>query len=171
MRKMGLAHSSARFTAIRGFNTMSKITLTSFALLLLLFLGNSSGNSAAQSNQKSAHAPAGTLQKMVVQSGSVRMQLDFSRLNATSFAGRTATIHFAIATNSFFPVLVFNDLLRGAEPGSMTLIPAGVNAVEAAVPAAPNSVSQATRLPLQLNSKAAGPSLVHRKALTRFPCL
>ena len=32
---------------------MSKITLTGFALLLLLFLGNSSGNYAAQSKQKS----------------------------------------------------------------------------------------------------------------------
>jgi hypothetical protein len=52
-----------------------------------------------------------------------------------------------VAANSFFPILVFNDLLRAAEPGSMTLIP-----VEAAVPAAGFSASQATRLPLQLGA-------------------
>ena len=30
-------------------------------------------------------------------------------------------LHFAAAPNSFFPVLVFNDLLRGLQPGSMAL--------------------------------------------------
>src|SRR5206468_4737358 len=49
-----------------------------------------------------------------------------------------------------FPILVFNDLLRSAEPGSMALVPAGVSSVEAAVSAAGPSLSQATRLPLQL---------------------
>ena len=42
-------------------------------------------------------------------------------------------LHFAAAPNSFFPVLVFNDLLRGLQPGSMALAlqnssSAGVNA-------------------------------------------
>jgi hypothetical protein len=38
-------------------------------------------------------------------------------------------LHFAAAPNSFFPILVFNDLLRGLQPGSMNLVPAaGVNA-------------------------------------------
>src|SRR5260370_19830974 len=32
-------------------------------------------------------------------------------------------MRLAVAANSFFPVLVFNDLLRGLEPGSMALIP------------------------------------------------
>ena len=107
---------------------MSKITCTGFALLLLLFLGNSSGNYAAQSKQKRPDAGTDTLQKMIVQSGSVTMQLDLNRLNGISFAGKTATLDFAIAANSFFSVLVFNDQLRGSEPGSMTLVPAGVNA-------------------------------------------
>ena len=107
---------------------MSKITCTGFALLLLLFLGNSSGNYAAQSKQKRPDARTDTLQKMIVQSGSVTMQLDLNRLNGISFAGKTATLDFAIAANSFFSVLVFNDQLRGSEPGSMTLVPAGVNA-------------------------------------------
>ena len=56
------------------------------------------------------------------------MQLDLNRLNGISFAEKTATLDFAIAANSFFSVLVFNNQLRGSEPGSMTLVPAGVNA-------------------------------------------
>jgi hypothetical protein len=35
---------------------------------------------------------------------------------------------FDVAANSFFSILVFNDLLRGPEQGSMALIPAEVNA-------------------------------------------
>jgi hypothetical protein len=77
------------------------------------------------------------------------MDLDLDALNPQTFPGsltaRPATLQFAVAANSFFPILVFNDLLRAAEPGSMMLIP-----VEAAVPAAGFSASQATRLPLQL---------------------
>ena len=109
---------------------MSKITCTGFALLLLLFLGNSSGNYAAQSKQKTPDARTDTLQKMIVQSGSVTMQLDLNRLNGTSFAGKTATLHFAIAAKSLFSVLVFNDQLRGPQPGSMTLVPASVYAAD-----------------------------------------
>ena len=60
---------------------MSRITLTSFALLLLLFLGNSSANYAAQSKQNTSDAPTGTLQKMIVENGSVTMNLDLNRLN------------------------------------------------------------------------------------------
>ena len=53
---------------------MSRITLTCFALLLLLFLGNSSENYAAQSKQNTSDAPTGTFQKMIVENGSVTMQ-------------------------------------------------------------------------------------------------
>ena len=60
---------------------MSKITLTSFALLLLLFLGNSSENYAAQSKRNTADAATGTFQKMIVENGSVTMDLDVNQLN------------------------------------------------------------------------------------------
>jgi hypothetical protein len=60
---------------------MSRITLTIFALLLLVFLGNSSRNYAAQSKQNASEAPTGTLQKMIVEIGSVSMNLDLDRLN------------------------------------------------------------------------------------------
>ena len=88
---------------------------------------------------------------MIVESGSVTIDLDLNGFNgSTSLVARPVTLQFAVGSNSFFPILVFNDLFRGPEPGSMSLIPAAVSAVEAAVPAAPTSVSQATRLPLQV---------------------
>jgi hypothetical protein len=115
---------------------MSKITLTGFALLLLLFLGNSSGNYAAQSNENTADSqPArgldeggsGTLQKMIVENGSVSMNLDLNRLNGINSASQNLQqAHFAVGANSFFPVLVFNDLLRGPAPGTIALIPQNV---------------------------------------------
>ncbi len=56
------------------------------------------------------------------------MNLDLNRLNGiSSTAQKLETLRFAVAANSFFPILVFNDLLRGPEPGSIALIPAGVN--------------------------------------------
>ena len=69
----------------------------------------------------------GILQKMIVESGSVTMDLDLNGLNPEGFRGslvaRPITLQFTIGANSFLPILVFNDLLRGAEPGSMALIP------------------------------------------------
>jgi N-acetylneuraminic acid mutarotase len=61
---------------------MSKIAITGFALLLLLFLGNSSGNYAAQSKPETSDALTGTLQKMIVEGGSVTM--DLNQLNGIS---------------------------------------------------------------------------------------
>jgi hypothetical protein len=61
---------------------------------------------------------------MIVESGSVTLDLDLNGLNgSSSLVARPVTLHFTVAANSFFPVLVFNDLLRGPEPGSMALIP------------------------------------------------
>jgi len=108
-------------------------------------------------------APTGTLQKMIVENGSATMDLDLNRLNPESsslaktfgvrggVAGNFQTLHFAAGANSFFPILVFNDQLRGPVPGSMALIPA--EAAPKAFGAAGASVSQAaTRLPLQLGA-------------------
>src|SRR6266496_660784 len=70
-----------------------------------------------------------TLQKMIVESGSVTIDLDLNGFNETSsLVARPVTLQFAVGANSFFPILVFNDLLRGPEPGSIALIPARVNA-------------------------------------------
>jgi hypothetical protein len=114
---------------------MSRITLTSFALLLFLFFGNSSENYADQSKLNTSDAPTGTFQKMIVENGSVTMNLDLNRFNAiSSVPARATTLGFAAAANSFFTILVFNDLLRGPEPGSMALVPESEAAL--ALPAA-----------------------------------
>ena len=42
---------------------------------------------------------------------------------------RPVTLQFSVAANSFFPILVFNDLLRAVKPGSMALIPQNVPAL------------------------------------------
>ena len=103
---------------------MSKIWLNGFALLSVLFFANASENNASQPKQDAAQAPTGTLQKMIVENASVTMQLDLNGLNGSnSLVARPVTLQFSAAANSFFPILVFNDLLRAAEPGSMSLMP------------------------------------------------
>jgi hypothetical protein len=86
---------------------MERICLAGFALLLLLFLGSSSGNYAAQSKYTISGAPTGTLQKMIVENGSVTMDLDLNLLNGIrSVVPRPVTVRFDAAANSFFPILV-----------------------------------------------------------------
>ena len=69
---------------------------------------------------------------MIVASGSATMDFDLDKINGiSSTTGRFETassrkvseLHFAVAPNSFFPVLVFNNVLRGAESGSIALVP------------------------------------------------
>jgi hypothetical protein len=115
--------------------TMLKKILIALTLSLLVLLGNyavqsaTGGNRSGDLNQKTADAPTGTLQKMIVESGSVTMDLDLSRLNGAGSATQNLQAHFAVGANSFFPVLVFNDLLRGPLPGSMALVPQNVPAL------------------------------------------
>src|SRR5205809_1222955 len=117
-------------------------TVTAFTLSFLLLLGSGWENYAAQPSQKMSDAATGTLQKMIVESGSVTMDLDLNGLNgSSSLVARPVTLHFAAAANSFFPILVFNDLLRGLGPGSMALTllgssSAGVNAPNYSLPTA-----------------------------------
>jgi len=102
---------------------MSKITLTGFALPLVLFFANTSGICAAQPRQSISDASTGTLEKTIVENGSVTLNLDLNGLNGSNaLVTRPVTLQFAAATNSFFPILVFNDLLRGPEPGSLALV-------------------------------------------------
>src|SRR5215475_11199997 len=101
---------------------MPKICLNGFALLSVLFFASAPKNDASQPKQNASEALTGTLQKMIVENASVTIQLDLNGLNGdSSLVVRPVTLHFAAAANSFFPVLVFNDLLRGLQPGSMAL--------------------------------------------------
>jgi len=119
---------------------MLKKTFIALALPLLSVLAISiaaplRGVSAQPASQMAHSAVAtaagtGTSQKMIVKNGSVTIDLDINGLNgSTSLVARPVTLQFEVGANSFFPILVFNDLLRGPEPGSMALIPqAAVNA-------------------------------------------
>jgi hypothetical protein len=88
---------------------MLKKILVALTLSLVVLLGNYAVQSAAgrsrsgELNQKAADAPTGTLQKMIVENGSVTMALDLNRLNGISFAfARPSTLQFTIAANSGF---------------------------------------------------------------------
>src|SRR5438552_4504560 len=120
----------------RRIRTMLKIPLTGFALLSVLFFANSSATYAAPPKQNTSTGLTGTLQKMIVDNGSVTMQLDLNGLNGSnSLVARPVTLHFAAAPNSFFPILVFNNLLRGLEPGSIELVPENKAALPSALTA------------------------------------
>src|SRR6266436_3282679 len=86
---------------------------------------------SAQSASKTAHSPqragsgvattpeTGTFQKMIVENGSATIDLDLNGFNgSSSLVARPVTLQFQIGANSFLPILVFNDQLRSAEPGS-----------------------------------------------------
>ena len=120
---------------------MSKKLFAYLMLPLLLLFCNSSQNSVAGSKQKSPDVQSGTLEKMIVASGSVAMDVDLNRLNGVNSAtAKRETLRFAVAANSFFPVLVFNDVLRGAEPGSIALIPQNSATLPAALSASLNQL-------------------------------
>src|ERR1700737_5432341 len=102
---------------------MFKTILSYFMLPLLLLFSNNSGNSAAQVQKRSPEQPTGTLEKMIVASGSVAMDLDLNRLNGIGSATKQDTFRFEVRPNSFFTILVFNNVLRGPTLGSMGLIP------------------------------------------------
>src|SRR6516165_4558248 len=107
---------------------MSKLTLTGFMLLLLLLFISPEALSRNSATKRSAEAQlqSGTLQKMIVENGSVTMDLDPNRLNGiSSVPQKIVALQFTVAANSLFSILVFNDLLRGPQPGSMALIPEG----------------------------------------------
>jgi hypothetical protein len=131
---------------------MSKLTLTGFMLLLLLLFISPEAGSRSSATKNSAEGqvqPArrsldeggsGTFQKMIVENGSVTMDLDLNRLNGISSgvsveagvppanssqlqpARLPLQLQFALAANSFFTILVLNDQLRGPESGSMALV-------------------------------------------------
>ena len=94
--------------------------------------------------QKSTDIQTETVEKLIVASGSVTMDVDLNRLNDAGSATEKSnleTLRFAVAPDSFFTILVFNNVLRGPEPGSMGLIPENA----ATLPGAVASVLKPTR--------------------------
>src|SRR5215510_9029133 len=95
------------------------------ALISLFLIGNSSDNSSARLLQKNsdknfAQQPD-TLEKLTVASGTIILALDLNRLNGLKSREQSNTLRFSVAPDSFFTILVFDGVLRGAELGSMGL--------------------------------------------------
>jgi hypothetical protein len=93
-------------------------------LPLLLLIGISWRNSNARVPEPNSAAQIGTLEKLIVASGQVALDLDLPRLrqSAPSDSKRDA-LRFEVKPNSFFTILTFNNALRGAElGGSMELL-------------------------------------------------
>ena len=113
---------------------MSKLNLILIGIvvpLTLLFGSPRVSSSDGETRNKSyGYAQSGRFQKMIVENGTVIIQLDLNGLNGSnSLVTRPVTLHFSVAAHSFFPILLFNDQLRGAEPGSMGLIPQNIAAL------------------------------------------
>src|SRR2546421_5102129 len=147
---------------------MSKLTLTGFVLPLFLLFASPQATApkafAATKESPEIQGQSGTLQKMIVESGSVTMDLDVSQLNGSAFiAGNLQSVHFAVAANSFFSILVFNDVLRGPEPGSMALVPQNS---ASAIPA--SLASSLKQLVIEKLPSDAGFDLAVRDAKTGF---
>src|ERR1700752_2036138 len=103
---------------------MLKTIPTVFVLPLVLLLGPSGTAWSKSAKNSDSQSASGTLQKMIVENGTVTMELDVDRLSADgSLAAKVQQLWFTVAANSFFRILVFNDLLRGPEQGSMALTP------------------------------------------------
>src|SRR2546429_7348465 len=148
---------------------MLKKILIALTLSLVVLLGSYAVQSAkarnrgGELNQKASDAPTGTLQKMIVENGSVTMDLDIGRLNGA--AGQTLQAQFAVGANSFFPVLVFNDQLRGPVPGSMALIPSR----SGGIPPLPAALSASLKqLVVEKLPSGQGADLAVRDSNTRF---
>jgi hypothetical protein len=106
------------------------LTLVSLLVVAVSLCRGALGSSATETRRHPSQADVatapgtGTFQKMIVENGSATMDLDLNGLNGSiSLVARPVALQFDIGANSFFPILVFNDLLRGPQPGSMALVP------------------------------------------------
>ncbi|MDQ6654258.1 MAG: hypothetical protein M3Y80_00395, partial [Verrucomicrobiota bacterium] len=88
----------------------------------------------AQKTAKSTpDANTGTLEKMVVSTGNISMQVDWARLNGALAASdqKQEPLQFRTGPSSFMTALVFNGEFRAVETGAMSLVPANSEAVPA----------------------------------------
>src|SRR5438552_18035017 len=101
---------------------MLKSTLTLFLLPTVLLLASNSDSPAAKQNSTADQTE--TVEKLIIANGTAALDLDLRHLNnATSEAANLETLRFALAPDSFFTIVVTNDVFRDALPGSVRLIP------------------------------------------------
>lgn len=112
---------------------MLKTILIALVPFLLLF--TSSSDSLLSGGVKTARdGSTGTLEKMIVASGSVAMDVNLDRLNGARKSSRSSqptSMRFDVERDAFFTVLVFNGELRGPTPSSMGIKPTNPVAVPA----------------------------------------
>src|SRR5215471_7251585 len=156
---------------------MQKKILITLTLSLIVLLGMTVATpllgvstQRAPQTARSAVATAsatGTLQKMIVENGTVTLNLDLNQLNgigshSAAVGQNLEQVRFAVGANSFFPILIFNDSFRAIAPGSMTLVPQG----SAAFPAALNA--SLNRLVVEKLPSGQGSDLTLRDRNTGF---
>ena len=113
---------------------MLKTISIAFMIPFLALFGNGSGHLFSGHKHATPGGNTGTLEKMIVASGDVAMDINLNRLNGTGSVAKESkpsVLRFNVEQNSFFTVLVFNDELRGPLPGSMGLIPQSSEALPA----------------------------------------
>ena len=102
---------------------MLKTILVALLPILIIF-GNGLDRALTRTSPQPGQGNSGLLEKMMVASGTVSMDVNLARLGGSSTKrSKTSTLRFDAETDSFFTVVVFNDELRGPLPGSMRIIP------------------------------------------------
>ncbi|MGI8819626.1 MAG: hypothetical protein ACR2ID_01945 [Chthoniobacterales bacterium] len=102
---------------------ISRKLVTHVALPAVLLFTSGSQFVNAQRGAKSApDANSGTLEKMVVSTGTVAMQVDWARLTGGA-AAKSEVVQFRSGPSTFMTALVFNDEFRTVESGAISLVP------------------------------------------------
>lgn len=70
-----------------------------------------------------SHANTGVLERMVVSSGTVTMDLDLALVGGRTKTSEPAALRFTVNPESFLAIQVYNGELRAPMPGTMELIP------------------------------------------------
>src|SRR5207244_12925474 len=101
---------------------MLKRTLTAFVLPFVLLFGQPATGWSNSRKAPDSHGPSGTLQKMIVESGAVSLDLDTDRLSGDgSLAAKVGHLRFAVAATSLFSMYVCNRVPPGRGQGTMRL--------------------------------------------------
>lgn len=94
-----------------------------FCATLLLLVAGCINTVTAQSEKGTVETADGKLEKMIVENGSVTLDVDLSGLNGKRSRGTSSALRFTSEQNSFFTILVFNGELRGPVPSAMPIVP------------------------------------------------
>jgi len=99
-------------------------TLLIALLPFLVFLDSGSNLLLSGLKQKAPAGDTGTVEKLIVASGNVALDINMNQLNGTGVPVKDAgTLNFNVEPDSFLTAMAFNGELRAILPGSMAIIP------------------------------------------------